>query len=244
MLGYGDALLEDGRRYRSPGTGIGRDIFDTTAACGLFRAETLDLEATRLFCWRDWTNQFAFGVRYAQLDEATGSSATRVVDDVIFSGSSFARNEFSGTGLTAALSGYKPLNCRNFCLYYSARGSFLWDGNALSMAQTQSSVITPDLALAGTDNGAIARGDGTMFIGELQVGTQWNFELCRGCADAFVRVALEYQYWNTQNTGGARSFSDAFVASPETTITGHAFARSGEARTDLIGFTVATGFTW
>ncbi len=233
--------MEEGADRQMPG--IGRNIFDTYGDSGLFRAETLDLEATRLFCWREWTNQLAFGIRYAQLDEATGSSAARVVDDVLFQGSSYARNEFSGTGLTAALSGYRPVNCRCFNLFYSVRGSVLWDNDALNIAQTQSSVMTPDFATAGTDNGALSRGNGTMFIGEVQVGTQWNFQLCRGCADAFVRLALEYQYWNTQNTGGAAAFSDAFV-SDGSTILGHAVARSGESSLDLIGFTVATGFTW
>jgi hypothetical protein len=225
--------------------GIGRDIYDNFAAHGLFKAETIDLEATRLFCWRDWTNLASFGACYAQLDEATGSSATRIVEEeVLFQGSSFARNEFSGAGITGGLSGYKPLNCRCFNLFYSLRGSVLWDGDSLSLAQTQSRVVTPDFATAATDNGALVRGEGTMFIGEIQLGTQWNFELCRGCADAFVRLALEYQYWNTQDTGHVASVSNAFVSDGATTITGHAFARAGESRTDLIGFTVATGFTW
>ena len=233
--------MEEGTDRQVPG--IGRNIFDNNSACGLFRAETVDLEGTRLFCWQDWKNQLAFGVRYAQLDEMSASSATQAVDGALFSGSSYARNEFGGAGLTLGLSGYRPVNCRCFNLFYNVRGSMLWDDRALSIAQTQSTVYTPDTGLAGSENGTLARGNGTMFIGEVQIGTQWNFQLCHNCADAFVRVALEYQYWNTQNTGGADSFSDAFV-SDGTTITGHAVAHAGDSRTDLIGFTVATGFTW
>jgi hypothetical protein len=227
------------REYPGPG----RDIFDNHSTCGLFKAETFDLELTRMFCWRDTTNQLSFGIRYAQLDQATSASATRVVDGALFTGSSFARNEFSGAGLTMGLAGLKPLQCRCFSLYYNARVSAIWDNNAQSVVQTQSSVLTEDAA-AGTDNGAIARGDGTMYIAELQVGPQWNFKLCNNRADAFVRLALEYQYWSTQDTGGAASVSDAFVAGPGGSIFGHAVARAGDARTDLIGFNIATGFTW
>lgn len=222
--------------------GIGRDIFASNSSCGLFKAETFDLEATRMFCWNDTTNQFSFGIRYAQLDESTSAAATRVVDGALFSGSSFARNEFSGAGLTMGLAGYKPLQCRNFNLYYNVRVSAIWDNNAQSEVQTRSRVEAG--GSAETDNGAIARGDGTMYIAELQVGPQWNFKLCNNRADAFIRLALEYQYWNTQNTGGAASVSNAWVGNESESIVGHAVARAGDARTDLIGFTVATGFTW
>jgi hypothetical protein len=223
--------------------GNGRDIFENDYSRGHFKAETFDLEATRMFCWNDTTNQLSFGVRYAQLDESTSSSATRVVEDALFTGTSFARNEFSGAGLTLGLAGYKPLQCRCFNLYYNARISAIWDTDAQSVVQTQSSVLT-DSGAAGTDNGAIARGNGTMYIAELQVGPQWNFKLCQNRADAFVRLALEYQYWSTQDTGGAAAVSDAFIGSPTTSIIGHSVARAGDARTDLIGFNIATGFTW
>jgi len=220
--------------------GIGTDIYNTTFSSGFFKAETIDLEATRMFCWRDTTIQLSFGVRYAQLDQSTLASSTRVVGGGIYTGSAFARNEFGGAGLTVGLAGYKPLSERCFKLFYNVRGSMVWDSNALSQVETQSSIMTLAGA-AGADNGAIAQSNGSMFIGELQLGTQWDFELVKNRSNAFVRLALEYQYWNTQDAGGARAFSDAFIVGG---ATGHAVATAGDTRTDLVGFTVATGFTW
>ncbi len=209
---------------------------------GNFHAETIDVEATRMLYWQDWTNQFAFGVCYAQMDEFSSTQANEVVGTALYSGSAYSRNKFGGPGLTAALSGYRPVNCRNFNLFYSVRGSVLWDNDTISDVETESAYLSGATS-SGSINGAIARGNGTMFIGEIQVGTQWNFQLCHKCNDAFVRLALEYQYWNTQDTGGALSVS---AAGPVGTgaIIGLAGARAGDARTDLLGFTVATGFTW
>ena len=46
----------------------------------LFKAETFDIEATRMFCWQDTTNQLCFGIRYAQLEQATNLSVVQEVD--------------------------------------------------------------------------------------------------------------------------------------------------------------------
>ena len=40
-----------------------------------------------------------------------------------------------------------------------------------------------------------------MFIGEFQVGGEWDFDLQCVCAKAFVRAAFEYQYWKDSGTG-------------------------------------------
>ena len=57
---------------------------------------------------------------------------------------------------------------------------------------------------------------------------------------AFFRVAVEYQYWNLGNDGSASSSSFA--------VSGTGAAQSngsiGTVENNLVGFTVATGFTW
>ena len=101
------------------------------------------------------------------------------------------RNEFSGVGPTVGLIGYKPLPCRNFSLFYNVRGSILWDNGAVNEVQTRANY------LGGGASGDYARtqADASMFIGEIQVGTQWNFELCRA-----VQTPLSAWPWST-NTG-------------------------------------------
>ncbi len=209
----------------------------------LFKAETVDIEGTRLFCWGDTTNQLAFGVRYAQLEQATNLSVVRETGAgptlQVFSGNAFSRNEFSGIGPTLGLMGYKPLPCRNFSLFYNVRGSLLWDDGAVNEVQTRAS----NLGSGASADYARSQANATMFIGEIQLGTQWNFQLCHNCADAFVRLAIEYQYWTTSDTGFV--LSDSYAPDPLYTDNyGHATASSGATDVNLIGFTVATGFTW
>lgn len=208
----------------------------------LFKAETVDVEVTRMVYWRDTTNQVSVGFRYAQLEQSTNLSAVRqygVGQDLeLFSGEAYSRNEVSGAGLTMGLAGYKPLNGRNFSLFYSARGSFIFDDGAVNEVQTRADYV--GFGSGGSVNGARAESNASMFIGEIQVGTQWNFELVKNRADAFVRLALEYQYWATDNTGYV--WAESFA--PLDTAYGLATATSSETRVDLVGFTVATGFTW
>jgi hypothetical protein len=221
---------------------IGEGILDGNTNNGIFKAETIDLEATRLFCWRDTTNLFSFGVRHGELDQSSLMTANQVYRGSIYTGSAFSREEFAGTGLTAGLAGYKPIQCRNFCLFYSVRGSLLWDNNALNQVETRSTiadVITG--ASGGSVNGAFDQSEASMFIGEIQVGAQWNFELVKNRSDAFIRFALEYQYWDTNDTGFAVAQS---WVTENGGATGTANAFAGDSHVDLIGFTVATGFTW
>src|SRR3972149_6399879 len=81
--------------------------------------ETADIEATRLFCLGNTRNMFSFGVRYAELDESSGLSVTQELDNALYMGSAYSQHSLSGAGLTMGLTGYRPLNCRNFNLFYS-----------------------------------------------------------------------------------------------------------------------------
>jgi hypothetical protein len=196
--------------------------------CSLFKAETLDLEATRRFCWGNSMNLLSFGVRYAELDQSTGLNVTQEIYGADYIGNAFARHSISGSGLTMAWTGYKCLPCRNFNLFYSLRGSIVW---AIYLATNDP---------AASLNGALDSSPGSLFIGEVQLGAQWNFPLVCNRADAFFRLALEYQYWDTTDTGYTASTSFA----GNSYEVGTATAISGDNSTSLIGFTIATGFTW
>jgi hypothetical protein len=217
-----DGLIHDGLNYYSA-----------------FKAETLDLEVTRLFCWGDTRNMISYGIRYAELNQTAGLWVAQDLDNATFSGSAFSRHSVSGAGLTMGLTGYKPLPCRNFNLFYSLRGSIVWDASTVNLVETRASYMTRNDS-AGSVNGALAETDGTLFIGEIQIGAQWNFELVCNRADAFLRVALEYQYWDTDKTGYAASTS--FAGNSD--YIGRATARTGDSVVDFIGFSIATGFTW
>jgi hypothetical protein len=202
------------------------------------KGETVDLEATRKIYWRDTTNVLSFGIRYAELDEQNELNVNQVVDTDLFMGSAYSRHAISGPGLTLALTGYKPLQNRNFNLFYNVRGSIVWEDSTLNTVETRSGVASD--ATAWDVHTATSVHSGSLFIGEIQVGAQWNFELVRNRADAFLRFALEYQYWDTNDTGLAGALSTATNGDG----TGIAFAYTGDTRMDLIGFNVATGFTW
>jgi hypothetical protein len=210
------------------------------SSLNIFKAETFDIEGTRTFCWRDTWNIASFGMRYAELRQESRLEASDVLDDQgMYAGSAFSRHHFSGVGLTAGLAGLKPIGCENLHLFYSLRGSFLWDDKATNYVET-TSLWTDGTTTAVDGASTLYCTNGTMFIGEVQVGVQWNFELVRNCSDAFFRFALEYQYWDTSDTGTAVQHSYAGPVG----ILGTSTATAGDAQVNLIGFTIATGFTW
>jgi hypothetical protein len=79
----------------------------------------------------------------------------------------------------------------------------------------------------------------SMYIVETQLGAQWEHELRCMPANAFVRVAAEYQFWNL-DAGLTESFSTAFTPGAAAS----ASAESGDFDLSLLGFTIGTGLTW
>ncbi|MBN2579610.1 MAG: hypothetical protein JXB10_11520 [Pirellulales bacterium] len=208
-------------------------------AVSIFKAETFDIEGTRLFCWGKTRNILSFGARYAELRQETGLAVRDVVEQWgLYSGSAFSRHHVSGAGITAGWAGLKPLGCDNLHLFYNLRGSLIWDDGASNYYQTTAFWLGQGVAIGGAST--LIETKGTLFIGEIQLGVQWNFELSKYIADAFFRFAVEYQYWDTSKTGSGTQCS---YAGPEEYL-GVATATAGDAQVDLIGFTIATGFTW
>jgi hypothetical protein len=89
---------------------------------------------------------------------------------------------------------------------------------------------------------AIASSDASLFIGEIQVGGQWNLPLKCVPANAFVRLAFEYQYWGTSNGGYATCFSAAGPLGGTGAIANG--ASSGDTHIQMVGFNIGTGLTW
>ncbi len=212
-----------------------------------FKAETIDLELTRMLCIGESQAQFSVGLRYAQLEQSASVSANEILNYGIgnndfYSGSVLSGVKFSGTGITTALTGLRPIGCGNFNLFYSLRASLLWDNNASNFVQTRADFqSTNGPTWSKAYNAAYASGTSDMFIGELQIGGQWNYALKCVPADAFIRVAFEYQYWAANNMGDARAFS---FAGPIEGPLGVATGRSSDAFVNLVGFNVGTGITW
>jgi hypothetical protein len=205
----------------------------------VFKAETFDIEATRLVCFGKTRNVLSGGLRYGELKQDMSLSVVDVISDVgVYTGTALSRHQFSGVGPTVALTGYRPIGCENVSVFYSVRGSWLFDDDARNYVQTRASY-------AGTGSGdaqywAINGANGNLFIGEIQVGVQWDFELVKNRANAFFRAAIEYQYWDTTDTGYA--YATSFVSTPDYTAT--VTGRANDAQVSLVGFSLSTGFTW
>ena len=205
-----------------------------------FQAETVDLEVTRLLCRGNNQLQFSAGVRYAQLEQSAGLSAFETLNGGYYSSVALASHAFHGTGLTAALSGVRPVGSGCFNLFYSFRTSLLWDAAGGNEVQTRATFRGP-FANSEAFNAATAQDAATLFIGEVQAGGQWNIPLKCSPANAFVRLAFEYQYWDTTQTGEAQAFSYADgLHGPW----GVAVAQSSDAHVNLVGFNIGTGLTW
>jgi hypothetical protein len=211
------------------------------ASAGFF-AETLDVEVTRLLCLCDTQSIFTFGACYAQLNQSVGLYANQFEAGDFYSGSVLSGVEFAGAGLTSSLSGYKPVGCGNFNLFYGLRASILWDGNASNYVQTRADYESPVNGFSQAFNAARAGDSSNLFIGEIQLGGQWNFALKCLPAEAFIRLAFEYQYWAVNDSGDARALS--FAGPLNGAFAGVAAGRSSDAFVNLVGFSVGTGITW
>ena len=223
----------------------GLDDFDANdviggSNMGRLKMYNIDLEVTRRVLRGAWKLDASGGVRYAAL-ETEGAAATTGFfnnnDDLAFASAS-GGSEFHGTGITGALSGRRQIRCSNAQFFWNARGSFLW-GDASAYAVTQAQAISPGAAAAQV-NGAFATGGTDMFIGEFQVGVQWEYDLVCMPATAFFRTAFEYQHWEINGDGFAASQSLAVANNTGA----FAAASSGSTDVDLYGLAIGTGFTW
>ena len=209
---------------------------------------------TRNFCLHGCKNQFTFGARYALIEHHEAIYGRSITDEGspdegLLEGYARRNRQAHGTGLTMSLNGRKPLFC-NSCahFFYNVRSSILW-GCTHNEVESETSAIASGgavVAAAGSIDTATAIVDDDLFIGEVQVGLEWDFALRCLPAKAFFRTAFEYQYWDASR-GLAASGSFAGIdaplgASPDFQVT------TGSAApgliVDFVGLTVGTGFTW
>jgi hypothetical protein len=218
-----------------------------------FEAYTIDLEVTRRVCLHDCWMQFALGVRHAEIEHNAALNAAALADDSVLFGFANAHRQSRGTGLLLGWYGRKPVfpcSCVNW--FYNFRWSALW-GPTETAAET--GVLTtltssdPDaVASAGSVNGASTVANDTLFIGEIQLGLEWDYALRCMPANAFCRLAVEYQRWSS-GTGysQANSFAGSGIDN-NGTITqltlGDALAIADAPELDLVGLAVSTGLTW
>jgi len=209
-----------------------------------FRAETIDIEGKRLFCvgQKGAELSLSLGFRYAQLAEAAGLYVTSTNSALgTYRGDVTATHRFSGGGLTVGLRGIRPISSSNFNLFFGGRVSVLWDPNSSNFVATNADFLTSN-AYARTFNGGAADSRSYLFIGEIQAGVQWNVPLKCIPANAFARLAFEYQHWSTASDGGVAAFSSAGpLGGPVVVASGRSIGNSG---IDMLGFSLGTGLTW
>ncbi len=206
-----------------------------------FRAYTLDLELQRRFYLGSWTGYGLFGVRYAFVENDRTLDVTNLSLGETITTSSFAGQQFSGTGITFGFWGTRPICCDSPLNFFVAnRYSVLW-GNGNAASENTTSVMNDVNGFATSTNGALAAAPGDMFIAEVQLGLQWEAQLKCFPGRAFVRSAVEWQYWDTN--AGVFAASDA-VASVGAGGNATASSSAGDMLFDLIGVNLGAGITF
>jgi hypothetical protein len=218
--------------------------------CSSLEAYTIDLELTRRFCLNDCAMQASAGLRHAEIEHSEGLWALADADEGLLTGFARANRLSRGTGLMFGLYGRKPIfPCSCVHWFYNARWSALW-GPTQTAVETFASVQTiadPNISgSAASVNAAYTNVDDTLFIGEIQLGLEWDY--CLQCvpANAFFRAAFEYQRWDGgKGWSQSQSFAGATIVGqvdPTSVITADAAASAPQM--DLFGISLATGLTW
>jgi hypothetical protein len=206
-------------------------------------AYTVDFEVTRRFCFADTDLLFSVGARTASIEHFEGVTGITDTTDALINGYGRSYRASRGTGIVLGLYGRKPVFC-NSCVnwYYNLRWSALW-GKTETDVETFASVIGDD-ATAFSANGAATSVNDDMFIGEVQLGLEWNYPLVCLPANAFFRSGIEFQRWEG-GSGGSESNSFAGIDVddvPSAEVNTFADARGIDL--DLVGFVMGAGLTW
>ncbi len=204
------------------------------------KAYTIDAEATYDWCYCGNKIQGFFGFRYASFEAGQADQVTRsIAPNDFWQTQALTKFNFNGAGITMGFLGRTPLTCDGCINFvYGLRGSVLW-GEAERAVQTEANVVEV-AGSAGSINAAFADNVDTAFVVEALIGVEWDHKLECLPMCAFLRLGIEYQFWDMGSKGSAESTSFAF------SNTGSAVSRAsiGDVDTNMWGFTVATGFTW
>jgi hypothetical protein len=201
----------------------------------------IDVEAVRSFQPGASKIDLSFGARHASLDVDSQLSAFGVITTGNFANILLANGcAFDGDGVTGGAMWRRPLNNSPVSLFLGARGSQLW-GHSDSIGRVSGTVASsPSAPLVGAATVTRNNAESELRIFETQIGIQVDFELRHFPANAFLRVAAEYQDWDLDGppTGGA-GFGGTIG-----TLTTNSFASAGLSDTELMGATITTGFNW
>ena len=238
------------RYWRFDNSNGGGTITNPTAGGnqGLFsantlRLQTLDVEAIRRVCCCNHQVWLSGGFRYGQFVRNGIVSGADVTGGNLYTGSAWTGTGFNGIGPTVALYGWRPIGCGGcWNLFYGGRVSYLWSDSGSAVAGTTAGVGN-NLGGAATANASVGSGgNANAFIGEVNLGVQYNHALKCFPAIAFFRVAGEYQYWHLNNDFSAVSTSAAGITPNGGSLT--TLASTGNSTLGLLGFGISTGFMW
>lgn len=214
-----------------------------TLGSGNLDAFTIDLLAERYFGNDCRSRTVFFGVRHADAEASQFLAQTELIDrggsTETQEATSFSRYRVDGTGPTFGLTGRRRLNASGWNSFYRVGGSILFgDGFAQSAASTRSTTTGTSVA----DFDANAGDDSaTLYIFDLQLGVERHWALQCAPANAFFRVAGEYQYWGSDSDARAG-------ASANSALTGQSTAAStaiaNDMDLDLFGVSIGAGLTW
>ena len=190
-----------------------------------------------------------FGGRYAQWDQTSTifvAEGTNGDNLDILGAAATNVSDFSGTGFTSSYLLSHQNACSNWSLFGQLRNSYLWGNQASGAATSATGLSFDEFSSASAASLDLALGDNvysTMWISEIQLGTQWQSQLQCMNASAFFRIAVEFQYWDTHSNSNATSFSFAQIDEPSQ-LNASASANSGPLDMTLMGLAVSTGLNF
>ena len=207
---------------------------------GVLKLQTFDFETIRRFQFDDHQLWFTVGLRHAQFDRNSIVSASDVFNNGLYSASASSSSGLSGLGITTSLYGLSPLGSSNWDLFYGGRVSYLSACYSSAFADASSSYTNNHAAAWISPAGSYGYGDA--FIGELQLGVQYNHAMQSLPATAFFRIGGEFQYWHVNTGCAASAYANAGPLSGSALVA--ATAAAGNSNLALLGFGFSTGFTW
>lgn len=181
------------------------------------------------------------GFRYANWEADELVEAHAVVGGDYVQGLAHTVRNFDGPGGTFAYGGTHGFQgCQCLRMFFNLRGSFMF-GDVYKAAQTTAWAFDPSIVPGTAVNysTAVVQTTDTAFIGEVQLGMQFEQPLACCCGRFFLRSALEFQYWNADGgyaAAGSQAFTnDAIVTS---------LATADDFEMNLIGLTIGTGLMY
>jgi hypothetical protein len=203
-------------------------------------AYAADLEVDREFGWGCWKVDSIVGARHALLDVNSHLSTSGV-----FTSSNSAQLDlsdgsgFEGTGITYAILVRRQIGNSHANFFCGARGSNM-DGRSDSSGRAAVAISAGGASFSDSISSSRHDGNASLTIGELQAGLEYDIPLTCVPADAFFRVAYEFQDWNIDGRSAA-GLNTSGSAGP---VTLSASASPGIGDMQLNGVTFATGLTW